>query len=139
MKLEISVLGTIIVILWGLWGFLYKYGVDKLGLFRALFVTNVVYMLTNLAILAYLYYRGISFPVSQPAAMLTLGTMVGVTASLLFMLALERYPGSIVIPLTALYPAVSAILAVLVLGEKIKAVNAAGIALAIVAGYLLTR
>ena len=139
MKLEISVLGLVIVVLWGLWGFLYKYGVDRLGLFRALFVTNVVYMLTNLAILAYLYYRGISFPPSQPAAMLTLGTVVGVTASLLFMLALERYPGSIVIPLTALYPAVSAVLAVVVLGERIKPVNAAGIALAIVAGYLLTR
>jgi|Deesub1362A_J573_1020465.scaffolds.fasta_scaffold34334_2 transporter family protein len=139
MKLEISVLGVIIVILWGLWGFLYKYGIDKLGLFRALFVTNVMYMLSNIVILAYLYYKGIKFSFSQPAALLMLGTIVGVSASLLFMLALERYPGSIVIPLTALYPAVSAVLAVFILGEKIKAVNAAGIALAIVAGYLLTR
>jgi transporter family protein len=139
MRLEISALGLAIVVLWGVWGFLYKYGVVKLGLLRALFVTNVVYMLTNLAILAYLYSRGVGFTATQPAALLMLGTVVGVGASLLFMFALERYPGSIVIPLTALYPAVSAVLAVLILGEKIKAVNAAGIALAIVAGYLLTR
>ncbi|WP_456475633.1 EamA family transporter [Candidatus Pyrohabitans sp.] len=139
MKLEISILGAMIVILWGTWGFLYKYGVDRLGLFRALFVTNVVYMLTNIAVLAYLYSRGIGFTASQPAVFLSLGTLIGVAASLLFLFALERYPASIVIPLTALYPAVSAILAMLILGERIKAVNAAGIVLAIVAGYLLTR
>ncbi len=139
MKLEISVLGSVIIILWGLWGFLYKYGVDKLGLLPALFVTNAVYTITNIAILAYLYHRGVGFPFAQPAAMLTLGTVVGVAASLLFMFALERYPGSIVIPLTALYPAVSAVLAMLILDERIKPTNAAGIALAILAGYLLTR
>ncbi|NOZ58669.1 MAG: DMT family transporter [Euryarchaeota archaeon] len=139
MRLEIPLLGLAIILMWGLWGFLYKYGIDRLGLFRALFVTNVMYMLSNLVILAYLYHRGVDFSLSPPAALLMLGTVLGVGASLLFMLALERYPGSIVIPLTALYPAVSAVLAVLVLGEKIKAVNALGIVLAILAGYLLTR
>ncbi|WP_457554488.1 EamA family transporter [Candidatus Pyrohabitans sp.] len=139
MRLEISLLGAAVILMWGLWGFLYKYGIDRLGLFRALFVTNIVYMLSNFAILAYLYSRGVNLPFSQPAALLALGTLMGVAASLLFMFALERYPGSIVIPLTALYPAVSAVLAVLILGERIKAENAAGIALAIVAGYLLTR
>jgi len=77
--------------------------------------------------------------VEGTTAILMMGTAAGVAASLLFMYALQKYPGSIVIPMTALYPAISVILAILILNEEIKAVNAVGIVLAIVAGYLLVK
>ncbi len=139
MKLEISVLGLLIILLWGFWGFLYKYGVMKLGLLPTLLVTNLVYMLTNFIILLYLYRRGVGVPLSTPTLLVSAGTIFGVLASILFLVALEKYPGSIVVPLTALYPAVTTILAVLVIGERISPINALGILLALVAGYLLTR
>jgi drug/metabolite transporter (DMT)-like permease len=44
-----------------------------------------------------------------------------------------------VTPLSSLYPAVAAVLAVLVLRESPSPVQWAGVALAIVAGILLTR
>ena len=44
---------------------------------------------------------------------------------------------SIASPLTALYPAVTVVLAVLILKEKIKLVNGVGILLALVAAVLL--
>lgn len=139
MKAEISMLGLSVIILWGLWGFLYKYGVIKLGLFRAIFVTSVVYLVLNVAIISYLYYHGVGFPIETTSIALSLGTIFGVGAGLLFMYALQKYPGSIVIPLTALYPGVSAVLAILILKEEIKAMNSLGIVLAVVAGYLLIK
>ncbi len=139
MKPELAIVGIAIVLLLGLWGFLYKYGIMRIGLLSAIFAISVFYTIFNVAVIAYLYRRGVGLPMESTTAILMAGTAAGVVASLLFMYALQRYPGSIVIPLTALYPAVSIVLAVLILGENLKAVNAAGIVLAIIAGYLLTK
>jgi uncharacterized membrane protein len=57
---------------------------------------------------------------------------------LLFVIALRQGKASVVAPINALSAAVSVILAVLILGEKLNAVKATGIALAIVAAVLLT-
>lgn len=139
MKPELAIIGFVIIILWGFWGFLYKYGVVKLGLMRALLVISIFYTVFNILVILYLYRKGVSLPVESTSAILIVGTAAGVISSILFLYALQRYPGSVVIPMTALYPAVSVVLAVLILKEDIKAVNAVGIALAIVAGYLLAK
>ena len=57
---------------------------------------------------------------------------------LLFVMALRQGKASIVAPINALSAAVAVLLAVLVLGEKLNAVKAAGFMLAIVAAVLLT-
>jgi len=139
MKPELLLVGVVIILLWGMWGFLYKYGVVKLGLLSAVLTVSVFYTILNVVIITYLYRRGVRLPVEGTTAILMMGTAAGVAASLLFMYALQKYPGSIVIPMTALYPAISVILAILILNEEIKAVNAVGIVLAIVAGYLLVK
>lgn len=56
----------------------------------------------------------------------------------LFMKALKTGKASVVMPLTALYPAVTVVLAVAFLGERLTPVRAAGIALAILAAILLS-
>lgn len=139
MKPELMLVGLAIILLWGLWGFLYKYGVVKLGFLSALLATSIFYTILNILIITVLYRRGVTLPVEGTTAILLTGTAAGVAASILFMYALQKYPGSIVIPMTALYPAVTVVLAVLILREDIKVVNAVGIALAIVAGYLLAK
>lgn len=139
MKTEISLIGLAVIILWGCWGFLYKYGVLKAGFLRAILFTNIIYSLTNFVIIAYLLKKGIGLPDSSTALILSLGTISGVLGSLLFMYALEKFPGSTVIPLTALYPALSSVLAVVFLREKLEPATVIGICLAVVAGYLLTR
>lgn len=139
MRPELAVVGIIIVLLWGLWGFLYKYGIMRIGLPSAIFAISVFYTMFNVAVIVYLYRRGVGLPFESTTAILMAGTAAGVAASLLFMYALQKYPVSIVIPLTALYPAVSIVLAVLILGEELKAINAAGIVLAIIAGYMLAK
>lgn len=139
MKPELVILGFVIIILWGTWGFLYKYGVVKAGLLSTLLATSIFYTVFNVLVITYLYRKGTSLPVESTTLVLMAGTATGVTASILFLYALQKYPGSVVIPMTALYPAVSVVLAILILKEDIKAVNAAGIALAIIAGYLLSK
>jgi len=57
---------------------------------------------------------------------------------LFFVKALEQGKASIVIPLTALYPAITAIIAFIVLREKISIYQGIGILLAIAASILLS-
>lgn len=139
MKSELAILGFAIIILWGLWGFFYKYGVVKIGLLRALLVISIFYTVFNILVITYLYRKGVSLPVENTSVILMAGTVAGVAASILFLYALQKYPGSVVIPMTALYPAVSVVLAVLILKEDITRVKAFGIVLAVIAGYLLSK
>jgi len=55
-----------------------------------------------------------------------------------FYMALERGKASLVLPLIGLYPVVVAILSVSFLGERIGAVQIAGIVLAVAGGVLLS-
>lgn len=139
MKPELMILGFAIIMLWGLWGFLYKYGVTRLGLLSTLLATSIFYSALNVLVIVYLYKRGVSLPLEGTTAILLTGTAAGVAASILFLYALTKYPGSVVIPLTALYPAVSVLLAILILKEDITKVKAVGIVLAMTAGYLLAK
>lgn len=139
MKPELMILGFAIIMLWGFWGFLYKYGVTRLGLLSTLLATSIFYSALNVLIIVYLYKRGVSLPLEGTTAILLTGTAAGVAASILFLYALTKYPGSVVIPLTALYPAVSVVLAILILKEDITKVKAVGIVLAVMAGYLLAK
>ncbi|MDX9788529.1 MAG: EamA family transporter [Desulfobacterales bacterium] len=54
-----------------------------------------------------------------------------------FIVALKYKPASIVVPLTALYPLITALLAVIFLGEAITLKTSAGIVCAIMAAILL--
>ncbi len=139
MKAEMSLVGLLIVVLWGFWGFLYKYGVAKVGLLQALLVTNIFYSITNIVIIIFLIHRGVNIPRDTSLVVLGLGTLFGTIGSIGFLYALERFPGSVVIPFTALYPAVSSILAVLILQERMESNTVIGIILAVIAGYFLTR
>lgn len=138
MKTEIAVLGLAIIIFWGIWGFLYKLGISKLGLGKALLWSSITYGLTNLIIISFLLHRGISFSGSGSWHIVA-GSLFATIGSLLFLFALQKYPVSIVLPLTALYPAVSVVLGILILREELKPANVVGILLAIAAGYLLSR
>jgi transporter family protein len=55
-----------------------------------------------------------------------------------FLILLSRNPASTVVPLTGLYPALTAVLAILFLRESVTVPKALGIALSMVAVYLLS-
>jgi transporter family protein len=131
-------LGISVIVLWGLWGFLYKYGISKLGMLKTILLSSTVYAILGLFIVLY-FYRYIELSLNITTGAVIAGTISGFAGWILFLYALQKYPGSVIIPLTALYPAVSVILAVLLLKEEIKPINYVGIALALVASYLLVK
>lgn len=70
------------------------------------------------------------------------GLLMGISwgvGTVVFLYALEIGKVSLIVPLTALYPAIAVILAVIFLGETLGPREIAGIALAIIAGMLLAK
>ncbi len=99
-----------------------------------------VYFLSALASFALAVFAVAGTPVPKGRglwAALVAGVFGG-AGYVLFMKAVQEGKASVVIPLTALYPAVTVALAVLLLGEGMTMLRAAGIALAVIAAVLLS-
>ena len=77
----------------------------------------------------------------QPRAMglAVLTGVAGAVAMLPFLYALRHGPALLVVPLTAVYPVITVILAVIFLKESFDLRAAAGIVFAVVAAFLLSR
>jgi transporter family protein len=123
--------------LWGVWGFLGKVASQHLP-------SQVVYLLTisgHLVVVGYLLVGGLG-PVSwQPwgiGAALGAGIAMAV-GLLLFLEALAQGPATVVVPLTALYPAVTVVLSRIFLQEALTLRHLIGLALVLAAVWLLSK
>ncbi|MHB9073839.1 MAG: EamA family transporter [Desulfobaccales bacterium] len=123
--------------LWGVWGFLGKVASQYLP-------SPMVYLLTisgHLVVVAYLLMEGLG-PVSwQPWGVgAAVGSGIAMAVALLFFLkALARGPALVVVPLTALYPAVTVALSWIFLREALTLRHLIGLALALAAVWLLSK
>ncbi len=99
----------------------------------------VVYLSAGIMTLLYFLLAGEALPLGpQKGILMALiaGTLISI-GGIGFYTALQKENVSLIVPFAALYPAITVILGVMLLHEKIKLVNAAGIVLAIIAGVLL--
>jgi transporter family protein len=123
--------------LWGVWGFLGKVASQYLP-------SSAVYLLTisgHLVVAAYLLVRGLG-PVSWPpyGVGAALGSGIAMAVALLvFFKALARGPALVVVPLTALYPAVTVVLSWIFLREALTLRHLIGLGLALAAVWLLSK
>jgi transporter family protein len=123
--------------LWGVWGFLGKVAAQNLP-------AQMVYLLTisgHLVLVAFILVNGLGPVAWQPwgvGAALASGVAMAV-ALLFFLKALARGPALVVVPLTALYPAVTVLLSWLFLREALTLRHLAGLALALAAVWLLSK
>ena len=123
------------MILWGLWGLILKLAYKEAYWNEVYFISSIASFL--IALTVFLMTHGkLSFKVSSLYALFA-GIFGGV-GYIFFIKSLEHGKASIVIPLTALYPAITVILAFLVLHEKLTITQVLGIALAIIAVILLS-
>ncbi|MCW5982225.1 MAG: DMT family transporter [Bryobacteraceae bacterium] len=126
----------IAVALWGAVGLLQKLGASRVSA-HSLFVWLTIGFALQVPFLA----PG-SRLASMAASEVGFGLLVGLTNALgswFLFAALERgAQASIAIPLTALYPLVTALLAVLLLGERLSGRQWVGLVLAVIAGLLLS-
>jgi transporter family protein len=123
--------------LWGVWGFLGKVASQQLP-------AQQVYLLAvsgHLAVVGYLLVGGLEALTWQPWGIgAGLGAGLAMAVGLLFFFeALARGPATVVVPLTALYPAVAVVLSRVFLQEALTLQHMAGLALALAAVWLLSH
>ncbi len=123
------------LLLWGLWGLFLKLAYEGSTWLEVYFLSAVASF--TLALTVFLLGSG-RVSVSKSTVLALLAGLCSGGGYILFMKALETGKVSVVIPLTALYPAVTVILALLFLGEKLSATQTVGIALAVIATILLS-
>ena len=123
--------------LWGVWGFLGKVAAQNLP-------SQAVYLLTisgHLVVVAFILVKGLGPVAWQPTGVgAALGAGLAMAMALLvFLKALARGPAGVVVPLTALYPAVTVVLSWIFLREALTLRHLAGLALALAAVWLLSK
>ncbi len=123
------------IAIWGVWGIFGKIATNYLG-------WKEVFMISGMgAILVYLSFYIIARPsidLSNKGFYFAFLAGLTVAGSITFYLALSQAKASLVVPLTALYPVVTIILAFLILKEKIVLTQGLGITFALIAILLLS-
>jgi len=135
------VLSILVILAWGFWGLALKYASLSLE-WQYVYVASalgasIVYATATLilAITGRLAqtsdFKGLGVAV--------LGGLLGALGGLMLIVALRLGQASVIVPLTSIYPAVTAALSIALLGESVTARKIAGIILAILAVILLSR
>jgi transporter family protein len=119
------------LLFWGLWGFLGKLASLKLGHRPLVFYSLAGYLIVFLIAAALGWGRGITQAGGRGALLAVATGLASGVAYVLFYLAIGRGEASRIVTITALYPVVSAILAVLILREPVTWAKAAGTVLAV--------
>jgi uncharacterized membrane protein len=120
---------------WGFWSFLGKVVMTRIGWASALALNGIISL-----ILAFVFKPGaFHFQANYAYLLALIMSILGGFGTIYFYGALETGPASVVIPGTALYIVIAALLAIVVLGEAITFNRLAGLGLGLAAIYLLSR
>jgi len=123
------------LISWGAWGVVLKFAYASSNWLQVYFVSSLASFTLALAVFG--ASKG-SLSIDKGFYLAALAGLLGGAGYVFFVKALEGGKASVVIPLTALYPAVTVAMAAVFLKEKPSPYQAVGIVLAIVASVLLS-
>lgn len=130
--MKTSLLVMVIILFWGLWGFLNKIAVGKIGSQINLWNAITILLITAL----YLLFSHDLFPLRKDPAGILLAVVAGVFTTLgtiAFFALLSQKPAGVIITVTALYPIITIILSFIFLHESFTLNKIIGISLALVA------
>lgn len=129
--------GLAMLLFWGVWGILIKLVTKDIGM-QAL-IWGQVGSLAVFPIYFVLFKDMLPLQIRTGAIALGIATgALGVLGSMTLYVLLRVAPASVVVPISALYPIVTVILAYFVLHEELSLTRVAGVACAIVAIWLLS-
>lgn len=120
--------------LWGVWGFSYKLAGQYMPYRQVMFVALITTVAVDIVVMWYL-----GAPQDAPVNGIVyalVGGFAGAAGSLAFLFAIEHGKASVVTPLTALYPAVTIALAIMILREPLTVKQGIGIVFALLASLL---
>ncbi|HEX7593275.1 MAG TPA: DMT family transporter [Anaerolineae bacterium] len=137
MNLTVLLGGLAMLLFWGVWGIIVKLVTKEIGM-QALIWGQLgaiglfpVYFLLFKEMLPLELKAG-------PIALSVVAGVLGVLGTLAFYMLLRVAPANIVVPLSALYPVVTVILAYFFLHEDLSLTRIAGVGCALAAIWLLT-
>jgi transporter family protein len=136
---RVALLSGLTILLWGFWGFAGKVALERRMPPTSVFLAEVfISALAAAPVLVMLSRTQGAAPLLTAWNVFGLASGAGLALGLLcYYLALERSHASILVPLTALYPAVSVILSFVFLSERPTGPQWVGVGLAIAATILL--
>ena len=122
---------------WGVWGILNKLTLARAGWPVLILCSGVVYVVASVPVLIWAGAPRTAGPTAW--ALGFAAAVTGAAGMVLFYFAFQggKTPASAVVPLTALYPAVTAVIGIWALGERLAPAQYVGMALAVVAAALL--
>jgi bacterial/archaeal transporter family protein len=129
----------ITIILWGLWGFFGKLALERNMLPVTIFFAEVIVsMLCSILLFIFILPKQSILQLYNTWNIFGLISGAGLALGLLFYyFALSEGQASIVVPLTATYPIVSALLSYALLGERPRWIQWVGIILVVIGAALL--
>ncbi|MBN1873602.1 MAG: EamA family transporter [Anaerolineae bacterium] len=123
------------IVCYGLWGFFPKLAANQLDPKNVVIYQSIGAVLMTLALPFLPGFKWQGYEKTSIFALLT--GIIGVIGNLFFVAALSKGKASIITPLTALYPVITLLLAVIFLQETLTIRHGVGIGLAIIAALLL--
>jgi len=123
------------LIMWGLWGFILKFVTKNIEWYQIYAIGSLVTILA--ASIIALIYRNQLLINQRDTYIILAASAAGALGYIFFIMALKDGEASVVVPLTALYPAVTVVLSYTILHENITTLQLIGIILAIIAAVLL--
>ena len=129
--------GIALLLLWGAYGIAAKFAVREIGL-QVLIWSQVVGLVMFPAYF-FLFKEMLPLKLDGAGIAWALGAgFLGIAGGVVLYWLLRDAPANIVIPISALYPVVTVILAFLFLHEELSLTRLAGIGLAVIAIWLLS-
>ncbi len=129
--------GTALLLLWGVWGLVAKFATNEIGM--------QVVIWGQVASLALFPFYFVLFkdllPVQWNGIGIAWGLLagaLGISGTIVLYLLLRSAPTSIVIPISALYPVVTVVLAYIFLREELSLTRIIGVVCAVAAVWLLS-
>lgn len=133
----IALVAFVIILFWGVQGFFLKLGLAQLSVYETILIGSVTSIALNLVLLAFLLSRKTEFRADVGGAYVALALILGSIAFILWYYLIQNMDIGISTALTSVYPAVTVVLGVLVLQEKLSLASGVGVILAITAAILL--
>ena len=140
MRADVVLFLILTAFLWGATPVLEKIGLGKVDPLTGVTIRSIA---VTLALIVYLVFTGRMRQIFQVDAKAWVifsitGLMAGLFGMITYFIALKRGATSQVVPIAAAYPLITAILSVLILGERVTPLRLAGTVL-IVAGIWLVQ
>jgi len=135
-KMNWLILSLVAMVCWGFWGLLTKVAFNHLNWHQVFIITSIVTISASLSL--YFYFKPIINARSPGFSYAIFAGVMGSIALIAFNAALANGKASIIVPLTALYPAVTAVLSYILLNERTTLLQSLGIILAIIAILLIS-